>query len=45
MMDIERYEQLLKMLDDFEHSEIAAMIAERKNADNGKRYSLEEVIN
>ena len=45
MMDITCYEQLLSVLDDMEHSEIAALVAERKAKDNSKRFTLNEVIN
>ncbi|MCL2699372.1 MAG: type II toxin-antitoxin system Phd/YefM family antitoxin [Defluviitaleaceae bacterium] len=44
MMDISRYEQLFSMLETLEHSEIAALVAERKADDNGKRIPLSEVI-
>ena len=44
MMDIARYEQLLSVLDDMEHSEIAALVSERKANDSGKRFSLSEVV-
>jgi len=44
MMDIDRYKQFQSVLEDMEHSEIAAMVAERKAGDNGKRYSMDEVI-
>jgi PHD/YefM family antitoxin component YafN of YafNO toxin-antitoxin module len=45
MMDIDRYQQLISILDDLEHSEIAALVADRKSKDNGKRIPLNEVIN
>ena len=44
MMDIARYEQFISVLDDIEQSEIAALVAERKANDNGKRFSLDEVV-
>jgi len=44
MMDIARYEQLLSVLDDMEHSEIAALVIERKAKDSGKRFTLDEVV-
>ena len=44
MMDIAWYEQLVSVLEDMEHSEIAALIAERKAVDNGRRFSLDEVL-
>ena len=44
MMDINRYEQFISVLDDMEHIEIAAMVEKRKKADNGKRYSFDEVV-
>jgi len=44
MMDIKRYEQFLSVLDDMEHSEIASMVDKRKQPDNGKRYSFDEVV-
>ena len=44
MMDIARYEQLMSVLDALEHSEIAALVAERKAKDSGKRFSLDDVL-
>ena len=44
MMDIARYEQLMAVLDALEHSEIAALIAEREANDSGKRFSLDDVL-
>jgi len=44
MMDILRYEQLFSLLETLEHSEIAAMVAERNAKDNGVRIPLEDVI-
>ena len=44
MMDITRYEQLLSLLDVMEHSEIAALVAERKTKDTGRRFALDEVL-
>ena len=44
MMDITRYDQLLSVLDAMEHSEIAALVAERRAKDSGKRFSLDEVM-
>ena len=44
MMDINRYEQIISMLEDVEHFEIAAMVQNRKETDCGKRYSLDEVM-
>jgi PHD/YefM family antitoxin component YafN of YafNO toxin-antitoxin module len=44
MMDIARYEQLLSALDSIEHAEIAALVANRKANDNGKRFTLDEVV-
>jgi PHD/YefM family antitoxin component YafN of YafNO toxin-antitoxin module len=44
MMDIDRYEQFISVLEDMEHREIAAMVESRKKTDSGKRYSLDEVI-
>ena len=45
MMDMRKYEQIMSILDDMEHSEIATLIAERKAKDNGRRFPLEEVLN
>ena len=44
MMDISRYEQLFSMLETLEHLEIAALVAERKTKDSGKRIPLSDVI-
>ena len=44
MMDIGRYEQWHNIIETLEHSEIAALVAERKSKDNGKRIPLEDVI-
>jgi len=44
MMDIARYEQLVSMLEDVEHAEIAALVEQRKSADSGKRFTLDEVL-
>ena len=44
MMDILRYEQLFSLLEILEHSEIAAMVAERNAKDSGVRIPLENVI-
>ncbi|WIV12256.1 hypothetical protein [Proteiniborus sp. MB09-C3] len=45
LMDISVYEEIQKILDDIEHTEIYNMIKERKANDSGKRYSLSEVKN
>ncbi|MCL2048109.1 MAG: hypothetical protein FWG87_05215 [Defluviitaleaceae bacterium] len=34
----------ISVLDDIEHAEIAELVAERKANDNGKRYSLNDVL-
>ena len=44
MMDINRYERFMSVLDDMEHLEIAAMVESRKRTDTGKRYSFDEVV-
>jgi len=44
MMDIAHYEQLLSLLDDLEHAEIAALIEKRKLTDTGKRIPLDDVL-
>jgi PHD/YefM family antitoxin component YafN of YafNO toxin-antitoxin module len=44
MMDINRYERFMSVLDDMEHLEIAGMVENRKNNDSGKRYSFDEVV-
>jgi PHD/YefM family antitoxin component YafN of YafNO toxin-antitoxin module len=44
MMDIARYEQLISILDDMEHSEIMALVAERKKTDSGKRFMLNDIV-
>ena len=44
MMDILRYEQLFSLLETLEHSEIAALVDERRINDNGVRILLEDVI-
>jgi hypothetical protein len=44
MMDIVKYEQLLSVLDNMEHSEIAALVVDRKAKDSGKRFTLNEVV-
>jgi len=44
MMDIARYEQLYYLFENLEHSEIAAIVTERKAKDNGVRIPLEDVI-
>jgi len=44
MMDIIRYEQLYHLIENLEHAEIAALIAERKNKDNGVQIPLKDVI-
>jgi len=44
MMDIARYEQLFRLFETLEHSEIAALVTERKAVDNGVRIPLEDVI-
>ena len=44
MMDIAHYEQLLSILDDLEHAEIAALIEKRKSKDDGTRIPLDDVI-
>ncbi|MCL2088665.1 MAG: type II toxin-antitoxin system Phd/YefM family antitoxin [Oscillospiraceae bacterium] len=45
MMDIDRYQQLISVLDSIEHLEIASIINKRKSTDDGKRFSLDEVLN
>ncbi|MCL2486455.1 MAG: type II toxin-antitoxin system Phd/YefM family antitoxin [Oscillospiraceae bacterium] len=44
MMDIGSYERFMSVLEDMEQSEIAALVAKRRNKDNGKRFSLDEVV-
>ena len=44
MMDITRYEQLFNLLETLEHSEIAALVAERRLKDTGKRIPMDDVI-
>jgi len=44
MMDIARYEQLFSLIESLEDSEIAALVAKRKDNDNGVRIPLEDVI-
>ncbi|MCL2081221.1 MAG: type II toxin-antitoxin system Phd/YefM family antitoxin [Oscillospiraceae bacterium] len=44
MMDISRYERLFHLLEDLEHSEIAAVISKRKAQDSGKRIPMDDVI-
>lgn len=44
MMDISRYEQFFHLFETLEHSEVAALIAERKAKDNGVRIPMENVI-
>jgi len=44
MMDIARYEQLHYFFENLEHSEIAALVADRKVRDSGMRIPLEDVI-
>ena len=43
MMDIAKYSDIMAVLDNIEHSEIHAMVEARKAADNGKRYSVDEL--
>ena len=44
MMDIAHYEQLLSILDDLEHAEIAALVEKRKLEDDGTRIPLDDVL-
>jgi len=44
MMDINRYKQLMSILQNMEHLEIAAMVENRKKNDNGKRYQFDDVV-
>jgi len=44
MMDITRYEQLFALLETLEHSEIAALVAERKQNDFGVKIPIDDVI-
>ena len=44
MMNMKHYEMLMSVVDNIEHAEIHKLVTERERDDNGKRYTLAEVI-